>query len=68
MTSKASFAVDRVKKMKNESQDSMELLRFDIQVAAGDWCTFHFAVTLSRLSSWYIHLNDTGTLFNETVD
>ena len=46
MTLKTSFPVDRVKKMKNKSQDSMELLRSnavtDIHVAAGVWSTVSF--------------------------
>ena len=47
MMLKTSFSVDQVKKMKNKSQDSMELLRSktavtDIQVAAGVWSAISF--------------------------
>ena len=59
--------------MENKSQDSMELLRSkapktDIQVAAGVWSDLLFCCPLSYLSSWWFHLTDTGTLFNEFVD
>ena len=42
MTLKASFPVDRVKRLENKSQDSVELLQSkaavtDIQIAAGVW-------------------------------
>ena len=49
MTLKATFPVDRVKKMENKSQDSVELLPSkaaitDIQVAAVSGALFHFTV------------------------